>query len=151
MSGNRRKILEMLSEGKITTDDAERLLTALGDEAEQVSPAAFQSGGLVSRVRPRQAPKYLRILIDDSKDSSSPAKVNVRIPIQLLRAGVKLQSLLPNEARARVNKALDEKGVGFDLNQLTAENMDEFIQALSEFTVDIDADGGLTKVKVFCE
>jgi SHOCT-like domain len=144
MSGDRHKILEMLSEGKITADEAERLLDALDKDASlpEVSPAG--GGGPSSGT----VPKYLRVLIDDTKD---PTKVNIRIPFQLLRAGIKLQSLLPAGARARVNKALDEKGIGFDLNQLTAENVDEFIRAFSEMTVDIDADGGLTKVKVFCE
>jgi hypothetical protein len=142
MSENRRKILDMLSEGKITADEAERLLAALDLETSQAGGGSSLSSTV---------PKYLRVLIDDTSDSSSPAKVNIRIPFQLLRAGVKLQSLLPAEARTRVNNALNEKGVGFDLSQLTAENIDEFIRAFSEMSVDIDAEGGLTKVKVFCE
>lgn len=147
MIENQRKILEMLSEGRLTVADAERLLLALGKgpspaEAQPQGEGAPAGGG---------GPKYLRVLIDDVKDKANPAKVNIRIPIQLLRAGLKLQSLLPAEARARVNQALSEKGVGFSLDQLTSENIDSFIQAFSEMTVDVDAEGGLTKVKVFCE
>ncbi len=144
MSGNRRNILEMLSEGKITAEEAERLLDAPAKEPA-LAEASPDAGG---SPRSGAMPKYLRILVDDTKD---PTKVNIRIPFQLLRAGVKLASLLPTGARDRVNKVLDEKGTGFNLNQLTAENADEFIQAFTEMTIDVDADGGLTKVKVFCE
>jgi hypothetical protein len=147
MSENRRKILDMLAEGKITADDAERLLAAL-DKEPSASAANLPGGG---RPRAGTAPKYLRVEVDDAEDSAKPTKVNIRVPFQLLRAGVKLQSLLPPEVRARVNTALGEKGIGFDVNQITAENVDEFIEAFSEMTIDIDADGGLTKVKVFCE
>ena len=43
-----------------------------------------------------------------------------------------------------------EKGIGFDLNQIKAENVDELIEAFGDLMVDIDADGGRAKVKIFC-
>lgn len=148
MSENRRKILDMLSIGKITADDAERLLTAL--DKEPFVPAGGPLRDATSRSG--AAPKYLRVVVDEAQDSThKPTKVNIRVPLQLLRAGVRLQGLLPPEARARVNMALGEKGIAFDLNQITAENVDQFIEAFSDMTVDIDADGGRAKVKVFCE
>ena len=52
--------------------------------------------------------------------------------------------------REAVN-ALREKGFSFDLSQVKAENVDELIAAFSDLTVDVDADGGRSKVKVFCE
>jgi hypothetical protein len=145
MSENRRKILDMLADGKITTDDAERLLAAL--ENQPLSAARLPDSGNRS-----SQPKYLRVIVDDlSHDTDKPTKVNVRLPLQLLRAGIKLQSLLPSEARAEVNQALRESGLNFDLSQLKAENVDELIAAFSDFAVDIDAEGGRSKVKVFCE
>ena len=79
-----------------------------------------------------------------------PVNVNVRVPLGLLRAGVKLTGLIPKQARDRVNAALQQDGVPFDLNQITADNMEEVISHLNEFTVDVD-DKGKTKVRVFCE
>jgi hypothetical protein len=76
-------------------------------------------------------------------------KVNVRVPMQLLRAGVKLASLIPPEARDRVNGALHQDGATFDLNQVTADNLDEMVSHLDNLTVDVD--GQTTKVRFFCE
>ena len=146
MQENQRKILDMLAEGKITADDAERLLMAL----EKEPPASATS--LPAEGKPRtDAPKYLRVIVDDLEDSAKPTKVNIRIPLQLLRTVIKLQDFLPAEARAQVNTALSEKKIGLDLNHITAENVDTLVGALSDMSVDIDAEGGQAKVKIFCE
>ena len=145
MSDDRRKILDMLADGKITADDAERLLAALDNEPLSVARSPDNEN-------PRSQPKYLRVIVDDlSDDTQKPTKVNIRLPLQLLRAGIKLQSLLPSEARTEVNQALRENGFSIDLSQLKAENLDDLLTAFSDLAVDVDAEGGRSKVKVFCE
>ena len=145
MSENRRKVLDMLADRKITTDDAERLLAALDKEP----PSAARSP---DNRNASSRPKYLRVVVDELEDAThKPTKVNVRLPLQLLHAGIKLQSLLPAEARAELNLALRESGFNFDLSQIKAENVDEFIATFSDLAVDVDAEGGRSKVKVFCE
>jgi hypothetical protein len=145
MSEDRRKILDMLADRKITTDDAERLLAAL-DKGPLSTAGSRRDGNSGSPA------KYLRVVVDAvEEDTHEPTKVNVRLPLQLLRAGIKLQSLLPPEARAEVNSALRESGFNFDLSQIKPENVDELIAAFSDLAVDVDAEGGRSKVKVFCE
>jgi len=140
MNENRRKILEMLSAGQINADEAERLIAAL----EKDQPAAAAANG----AEPRQKPKYVRVLVEDTGQGRS-ANVNVRVPMQLLRAGVRLTGLIPDHARNHVNQALREKGIPFDLNQIKPENLEEVIDQLAELTVDVtDKDA---KVRVFCE
>jgi hypothetical protein len=142
MSENRRQILQMLSEGKITADEAERLIAAV--EKEAAVPAAATPGG-------GGKPKYLRVLIEaqDKFRADSPTKVNIRVPMQLLRAGVRLSSLIPPEARERANAAMREKGVNFDLGQLKPENLDELLEQLNDLQVDMDDERA--KVRIFCE
>lgn len=139
MNGNRKQILQMLSEGKITPDEAERLIAAL----EAGGEAAPRSG----------APKYLRVLVEAEEEGGGEAltKVNIRVPIQLLRAGVKLAGLIPQDARGHVNEALREKGMSFDISQLKPENLDELIDNLKDISIDIDKKNRMAKVKVFCE
>jgi len=72
------------------------------------------------------------------------------VPFGMLRAGVKLAGLIPKQARERVNAAMQQEGVPFDLNQITPDNLEEVISHLDELTVDVD-DKGKTKVRVFCE
>ena len=142
MSEHRRRILQMLSECKITAEEAERLIAAL--EREPVAGA--RSSAPASPVRNA---KYLRVMVDTDEDRDGPTKVNIRVPMQLLRAGVKLGALLPREARDRANAAMRENGIDFDLNQIKPENLEELIEQLKDLEVNVDEDHA--KVRVFCE
>src|SRR6201997_4686036 len=117
MNENRRQVLQMLADGKITAEEAERLLAAL--EKEQSIPANPSPGDGAWH-------KKLRVLIEaqDKFRDNSPTKVNIRVPMQLLRAGVRLSSLIPPQAQAHVNDALKEKGLTVDLSQLKPENQE---------------------------
>lgn len=152
MNEHRRQILEMLSQGKITADEAERLITALDK-----GTGAEASGNGASTPATRY--KYLRILVDsdNARDPrQGPVKVNIRVPMQLLRAGVRLTGLIPPQARDHVNQALHQRGIPFDLSQIKPDNLEELIDHLNELTIDVDVDGRgrgdeKVKVKVFCE
>jgi hypothetical protein len=142
MNEQRRQILEMLAAGKITADEAERLIHAL--ERERPEPP-----GTAPRPKPR--PRYLRVVVvaEDDLSGEGPVRINVRVPLQLLRAGVRLTSLIPPQALAKVNEALHKSGVPIDLSQLKPQHIEDLIEQLDDLTVDIDqAD---TKVQVFCE
>jgi hypothetical protein len=78
--------------------------------------------------------------------------VNVRVPMQLLRAGVRLASLIPKQAHDQLDEALNKHGVPITLSQIKPENLEELIDHLEDLTVDVDgAEGNKTKVRVFCE
>ena len=142
MNENRRKILEMLATGKITAEEADRLLAAM-EKGQADSGAA---NGAASG--PARKAQFLRVLVED-EGHKGPVKVNVRVPMQLLRAGVRLASLIPPEARDRVNWQLRREGVPFDLNQITPDNLEELVEHLDAFTLDINDHN--TKVRLFCE
>lgn len=143
MSNNRTQILNMLAEGKITVEEAEKLLRAIDE-------TAADTAGPESRPANTKNLKYLRVVIDSIDETSGKAeKVNVRIPLQLLKAGIKLKSILPNHAGDKVHSALHEKGFNFDLNDIDANSIDELIAALNEFHVEVDSDN--ERVRVFCE
>ena len=130
----------MLSQGKITAEEADRLLQATDDTVmDRPAPQA--------RVKPNRA-KYLRVVVD-TDSSGAPTKVNVRVPMALLYAGVKLSAVLPPEARDQLNARMRAQGVAFDLNQLKPENLEDLIDQLNDLSVDVDQEG--TKVRVFCE
>lgn len=145
MNEDRRQILQMLAEGKINAEEAERLISAM--EKAPIPFAAPSSSGPVNNA------KYLRVCVD-TEDGSTPTKVNIRVPMQLLRAGVRLASLIPPEARDQVNSAMREHGVPFGLGDLKPENLEELVDHLNDLTVDVDttdATSGHTKVRIFAE
>ena len=155
MNENRRQILEMLAAGKITADEAERLLSAL--EPQMATSAGTYAGAAsgaksgVVKVRP----KYLRVLVEADQEMTGlkgPTTVNVRVPMQLLRAGVRLAALIPQQAHEQFDEALSKHGVPITLSQIKPENLEEIIDQLEDLTVDVEGKGGnATKVRVFCE
>jgi hypothetical protein len=142
MSENRRRILQMLADGKISIDEAERLIAATDAATAAAADEPARRGA---------PPKYMRVMVDsdEGRAGDKPTKVNIRVPMQLLRAGVRLSSLIPEPARDKVNQAMREQGVAFDLNQLKPENLEELIEQLSDLSVDVDKER--TKVRIFCE
>jgi hypothetical protein len=141
VNDERLDILQMLAEGKITAAEADRLLTAL----QRDRPPHASAG---SSVLPKGRPKYLRVLID-ADDLGTPSRVNIRVPLQLLRAGVKLAALIPPQALGKANNELAKSGVPFDLTQLRPEQLEALIEHLDEVTVEIDQPDA--KVRIFCE
>jgi hypothetical protein len=140
MNGQRKDILGMLAEGKITPDEAEQLIAAL--ERDQLPAAAG------SEVRPKGKAKYLRLVVD-TYDNGEPGRVNARVPLQLLRAGVRLAALIPPQALARANAELSRSGVPFDLTQLKPEQLEALVDQLDEMTLEVDQPDA--SVRVFCE
>ena len=144
MNEHRREILEMLATGKITSDEAERLIAALdkGQSLGAVSAGAESASPL--------RPKYLRVLVEaEDAGEDGPVKVNVRVPMQLLRAGVRLAGLIPAQALDYVNEAMKEEGMAINLNQIKPENLEELVDQLNDLTVDVNQKNN--KVRVFCE
>ena len=147
MSEERRQILGMLAEGKITVDEAERLLAhleSLGSSAERPNASApgVAGAGPGEQTRPAEArpPKYLRVLVDDPDGDN----VNIRVPFELIRTGIQLGAMLPSEAR----DALRAKGI--DVSALNGQQGEQLVAALRELTVEVnDAEGD--KVRIFCE
>jgi len=148
MTESRKKILEMLAENKISADEAERLLSA----TETRESAPRENGTTVESEIVKRLPKYLRVVVEPGPDATengkTPDRVNVRVPMSLIRAGMKLTSLIPPQASDKMNEAMREKGVDFDLKNLKPEDLDELIAALSDLEVDVD---GTSKVRVYAE
>jgi len=158
MNENRRQILEMLAAGKISADEAERLIAALepglATPVDEFSGSAGSGNGSKA-ANGKMRSKYLRVLVEADEEMTGmkgPTTVNVRVPMQLLRAGVRLASLIPKQAHDQFDEALSKHGVPITLSQIKAENLEELIEHLEDLTVDVDGKGGnTTKVRVFCE
>ncbi|MER6103578.1 hypothetical protein ABT115_14955 [Streptomyces sp. NPDC001832] len=143
MHEQRRQILHMLAEGKITADEAERLIDAIEREQPESPRAAAP--------RPKTRPKYLRVVVNsaDGSGDGGSSRVNIQIPLQLLRAGVRLTSLIPPQALTKINAELNKSGVPIDLTELKPQHLEELIEQLDDVTIDVDDPDG--KVQVFCE
>ncbi|MCW8132730.1 MAG: hypothetical protein KIS92_20455 [Planctomycetota bacterium] len=144
MDDNQRKVLEMVAAGKVSVADAERLLEKLhkaapaakgdpeaGADEDEAAPGAKPKG---------KAPKFLRVVVQDVFGDN----VNVRVPLTLVKTGVRLSALLPREAR----EAVEDKGV--DLNGLSGLDGEDLVSALAELELNAQEVDG-SSVRIFCE
>ncbi len=146
MSDDRSQILNMLKEGKISVSEAEELLDAIGKSSDD-------SGVVKKGASPpssRKNPKYLHIKVEEAgKNGGKGENVNIRVPIQLLRAGVKLASVIPDKAKSKVDTALKDKGLNISFDDLEGDKLNELVESLAELSIDIDSED--EKVTIFCE
>ncbi len=71
------------------------------------------------------------------------------MPMGLIRAGVRLASLLPNDATSKVNDKLRENGIGIDIGKIKPEDLEELVDQLSDLQVDIQ--DGKETVRIYVE
>ena len=138
MNEERKKILDLLAQGKITVEEADRLLAAISSPETEERPVSSAGSGY----------KYLRVLVEPGPNSETQDRVNVRVPLKLIRAGLKWAAFVPQHAQGEVNKALREKGIDLDFSKIKPEDLDEIVTQLNDLTVDVE---GKEKVRVFCE
>jgi hypothetical protein len=161
MNENRRQILNMLAANKITAEEAERLLAALEPNERSTQGASFGGTSSVSPGNgagngnrgesPKRHAKYLRVLVEAQEEidgKKGPTSVNIRVPMQLLRAGVRLASLIPAQAHQHFDEALSQHGVPLTLSQIKPENLEELIDHLDDLTIDVAAKESHSDVKV---
>ena len=146
MAQDRMRILDMLAEGKISVDEAERLLSAMA--------SARGGDSLERRVDvPRKSPaRYLYVIIQPDVgegEGEGNKRVNIRVPLALVRAGMKLHSLIPSNAATGINEALNKKGISVDVRKLKAGDVEELLDALHD--LEIDVQDGKGKVRIYVE
>ncbi len=148
MSEERERILKMLAEGKISVDDAKELLDAIGTAPKPAPTVSVDTstGEILDNDLKRKLPKFLRVQVNGSDGEN----VNVKIPLGLLRAGIKISSVMPSNVSTKINSELSDKGFNIDLNNIKTEDIDTLISHLSEMEVNVDSKDGET-VRVFCE
>lgn len=147
MSVETKKVLEMLAGGKISAEDAERLLDKLSasnsaaDTAGSAgSPESHAPEAAADQSKAKKA-RYLRIQVEQpGKDN-----VNMRVPLSFVRGG-QLWSILP----AGLTEKLQERGINIGAFKPDRVNGPDFQSALDELNIDIDKGDG-KKVRIFAE
>jgi hypothetical protein len=81
-SEERAKILRLIQDGKISADQGIQLLDALQD------PLKSKAEGVISQPKVTQAARWFRVSVTDT--DSGKVRVNVRLPVNLITAGVKM-------------------------------------------------------------
>jgi hypothetical protein len=81
-------------------------------------------------------------------ESESGKNVDIKIPILLLKAGMKLGSLVPDAVRLKIDSELSEKELGVDLSKLKPDEIDAMVQSLTESAIRINSEK--ENVNIYC-
>jgi hypothetical protein len=155
MSDDTRRILDLLAQGKISVDDAHRLIAAVttsytpppAASAATQSSRASQSSG-VNEDAPK--PRYLKIAVHKpANDHRGEKDVNIRVPIAIVRGGMRLGAIIPGFAGERLRARLREQAVDLDLAKLDPAALEAMLKDLGEMNIDIDS--GKAQVRITCE
>ena len=144
MSAETKKVLEMLAAGKVSAEDAERLLDKLSGAAQTDSvnspsaePNATSAPGNIPTMK---RPRFLRIQVQrPGRDD-----VDVRVPLSSMRGGRHWMAFLP----LRVAERLSEYGIDFGCLDTMSDQ--EFQAALDRINVDIQQRNG-KHVRIYAE
>jgi len=136
MSIERKKVLELLAEGKINAEEADKLIEKLASlagtsrESEGAAPASKPGDG--KRFR------YLRVLVEKPGGDN----VNLRIPLSFAQSGLGI--ILSQH----VLDKLSDSGIDVaNFSRLRGQELDDVLQQLN---IDVNQSCG-KKVRVYCE
>jgi hypothetical protein len=125
MSEEKKRILDLVRDGKVSVDEGLRLLEALDSSALEGAPASGRFGSSHG--------KMLRIRVLDTSDNT---RVNVNIPLALAKVAMKF---IPKD----VSKQLEDEDI----------DIDQLLSAITESTsgkiVDVDSEDA--KVAIYVE
>lgn len=146
-----RRILDMLAQGKITVDEADRLLKAVG------AAAATEPAGDAPADAGTPRPRWIRINVRKPANENRQAKdVNIRVPVAVMKGGIRLGAIIASFAGEKAAQRMRERGMDLDLAKISGDlskmngpEFDQFLKTLDD--VNIEVDDGKAQVRITCE
>jgi len=141
MSDDTRRVLELLAQDKISVDEAQQLLRALTDESTRTE--APTTGGVAP-----SKPRHIRISVHKpAKPGHEPKDVNIRVPLSLVRAGMRLGTMIPG-LQNHVSARMKENGMDVDLGKLDPALIESMLAEMGEINIDVNSG---EQVRITCE
>ena len=147
-----RRILDMLSQGKITVDDADRLLKALsGARPGEAAAAADAVTDEPHRTR------GVHINVHKPANDDRPVKdLNIRVPIAVVKGGMRLGAIIATFAGEKAAQRMKARGIDLDMAKISGDfskmngvEFDAFLKSLDDMHIEVD--DGKSQVRITCE
>src|SRR3954468_944266 len=111
MSDESRRVLDLLSQNKITVDEADRLLRA-------IAPSPPEPAVKAEADQPRKA-RFIRIAVHKPGCGRETQRdVNIRVPMAIIRSGMRLGAIIPGVIGDKITAQLRERGLDVNLSKL---------------------------------
>jgi len=143
MSDDTRRVLDLLAQGKVSVDEADRLLRAMAADEPRRKAADTPPAD-------RPQPRFVRIAIHQpARHGHADKDMNIRVPIAIVRSGMRLGALIPGIAGEQVSARLRERGLDIDFSKLDAAAIENVLKELSDSNIEIDS--GKAQLRITCE
>ena len=131
-----QQVLQMLADGKITVDEAHKLLDKLSSGPPvPVPPQTPQTPSA------KAGPRTMHIDVRE-KDSNV---VSIAVPLKLLKLGIGLPEHMPGGVKTKLSSQ------GINLDQISNLSDSEFYEAFSDLSINVDDPDDNSKVRIYCE
>ncbi len=145
MNEETKRILEMVAQGKITVDEGAQLLSAM-EPPKPEAPAEEQQrvwGWRIKGDQPKEKagplPRFLRMdVLKSLEDGHIRKEVTIRIPVALIKSGVRLGAVFPKMFGEKLRQKLRDEGVDLGLTNLNPETVDELVRNMGQMTIDVE-------------
>jgi hypothetical protein len=145
MSDESRRVLDLLAQGKITVDEADQLLRAL---ASQSTPSAESAQG-ASEAAPKK-PRFIRIAVHKpARGKDAPEDVTIRVPLPMIKGGMRLGALLPGFMGEKLTARMREKGLDLDFSKLDPAALEAIFGEMNDGAIDVES--GEKRVRISYE
>ena len=147
-----RRILDLLSQGKITVDDADRLIKAMSADVPAGTATADTAADGGQRAR------WFRINIRKpaSDQAHTPKDVSIRVPIAVVKGGMRLGAIIATFAGEKAALRMKQRGLDLDLSTINSDlsrmngaEFETFLKSLDEMNIEID--DGRSQVRITAE
>ena len=152
MSDETRRVLDLLAQGKITVEEADRLIKAVSADR----PAATATADTATDGRPPV--RWIRINIHKpAKDQThKPKDVNIRVPIAVVKGGMRLGAIIATFAGEKAAQRMKDRGLDLDLSTINGDlsrmngaEFETFLKSLDDMNIEVD--DGKSQVRITCE
>ena len=141
MSDETRRVLELLSQGKISVDEADQLLRALNEQGKRVETSANNQTSTIPA-----KPRFMRIHVHKpGKEGRRDKDVNIRVPMAVLRGGMRLGTMIPG-LHDSMNARLRERGIDVDLSKLDPAMLESMLSEMGEINIDVEQSGEQVRI-----
>ena len=152
MSDDTRRILDLLAQGKITVDEADKLIRAITAPAPQ---ATAPGDGAPTSERPN--PRWIRInVFKPAKEGKQDKEVNIRVPIAVVKGGMRLGAIIATFAGEKAAQRMKDRGLDLDLSTINGDlsrmngaEFETFLKSLDDMNIEVD--DGKSQVRITCE
>ena len=118
----------------------------MSDEARRVLDLVAQGQITVDDAQP----KWVRIAIHKSgREGRQDKDVNIRVPLAIVRTGMRLGALIPGAAGEQVQARMRERGLDIDFSKLDANAIETVIREIGDTNIEID--DGRSQVRISLE